>query len=227
MGFGIAIIWIQIKMHMEFLIEDASGGRMPECLLPKILGEYGTTHTWRIHPYKGIGSLPKNLDYGNDPVKQALLNDLPRLPGGYARTPGIDAVIVIMDVDSRECKNFLAELKNLAAKKSPTLNVIFRLAIEEIEAWYLGDKNAVLRAYPNGKRPQKKLEKYQQDSICNTWEWLAAVIYPGGADKLKRERMAGKIKYEWAEKITPFMEPTQNKSPSFQRFYKRLLEIDV
>ena len=49
-GFGIAIIWIQIEMHMEFLIEDASGGRMPECLLPKILGEYGTTHTWRIHP---------------------------------------------------------------------------------------------------------------------------------------------------------------------------------
>jgi hypothetical protein len=66
---------------------------------------------------KGVGSLPKNLDYGNDPVKQALLNALPRLLGGYARTPGIDAVIVIVDVDSRECKNFLAELKKLAAKK--------------------------------------------------------------------------------------------------------------
>lgn len=66
---------------------------------------------------KGIGSLPKNLDYGNEPVKQVLLNALPRLLGGYARTPGIDAVIVIVDVDSRECKNFLAELKKLAAKK--------------------------------------------------------------------------------------------------------------
>lgn len=78
----------------------------------------------------------------------------------------------------------------------------------------MGDKNAVLRAYPNGKRQQKKLEKYQQDSICNTWEWLADVIYPGGADKLKRERMAGKIKYEWAEKITPFMEPNRQNRGS-------------
>ena len=42
-------------MHIEILVEDSSGERLLECLLPQMLGEQGQTHTWRLHPYKGIG----------------------------------------------------------------------------------------------------------------------------------------------------------------------------
>ena len=48
-------------MHLEVLVEDKSGSIMLEVILPKILGRKGTNHTWRIHSYKGIGRIPKNL----------------------------------------------------------------------------------------------------------------------------------------------------------------------
>ena len=43
-------------MHFEFLTEDQSSARAMEILVPKLLG---TEHTFRMHPYKGIGRIPK------------------------------------------------------------------------------------------------------------------------------------------------------------------------
>lgn len=40
-------------MHIEILVEDSSGERLLGILLPKLLGEHGTPHTWRLHAYKG------------------------------------------------------------------------------------------------------------------------------------------------------------------------------
>jgi hypothetical protein len=51
---------------------------------------------------------------------------------------------------------------------------LFRLAIEEVEAWYFGDKNALFAAYPNAKHAI--VSKYKQDSVCGTWEMLAKAI---------------------------------------------------
>lgn len=48
-------------MHFEILVEDASGELLLSALLPKILGENGTSNTWRTHSYKGIGRVPKDL----------------------------------------------------------------------------------------------------------------------------------------------------------------------
>lgn len=38
-------------MHIEILVEDSSGAKLLECLLPQILGRTGESHTWRVHPY--------------------------------------------------------------------------------------------------------------------------------------------------------------------------------
>ena len=46
-------------MHLEVLVEDKSGSIALDHILEKILGAKGSVHTWRIHPYKGIGRLPK------------------------------------------------------------------------------------------------------------------------------------------------------------------------
>lgn len=46
-------------MHIEILVEDSSGKKLLEALLPKLLGVHGEAHTWNMHSYKGIGHIPK------------------------------------------------------------------------------------------------------------------------------------------------------------------------
>ena len=201
-------------MHIEILVEDASGEKLLEALLPKLLGDQGSPHTWRVHSYKGIGRIPKNLKPGTDANKRILLDRLPSALRGYGKTPGIDAVVVVVDSDRRNCVEFLAELKALVAACNPAPNTMFRLAIEEVEAWYLGDQQALRAAYPRVRADV--LDRYVQDSVCNTWELLADAIYPGGSAAIKKAGwpLPGRIKYEWAEKIGPLLEPDSNVSPS-------------
>ncbi len=83
---------------------------------------------------------------------------------------------------------------------------MFRLAIEETEAWYLGDQTAVLKAFPRAK--VSVLAGYVQDSQGGTWEVLANAVYPGGAAEVKRAGwpLPGQLKHEWADKIGPHVD---------------------
>jgi hypothetical protein len=202
-------------MHLEILVEDSSGEKLLDAILPKILGENGKTHTWRLHAYKGIGRIPKGMSAGVNPTNRMLLDNLRKLLSGYGKTPGVDAVVVVLDTDSRNCRDFLAELNDILSSCNPAPNTLFRLAIEEIEAWYFGDKSAIINAYPKAKK--EILNQYQQDSICGTWELLADAIYPGGSGAIKKAGwpIPGQIKHEWAEKIGPHLSLSENISPSF------------
>jgi hypothetical protein len=210
-------------MHLEVLVEDASGKIALETLVPKVLGAQGTAHTWRIHAYKGIGRIPRNLQAGADPTKRMLLNQLPRLLAGYGKTPGVDAVMVVLDSDTRPCTDFLEELKAIAALGH--LNTLFRLAIEEMEAWYFGDRDALKAAYPRAKA--KALNGYIQDSVCGTWEMLADAVFPGGVATIKKQGwpLSGQVKCEWAERIPPYMDIEANQSPSFRKFVQGLRRL--
>jgi hypothetical protein len=212
-------------MHIEVLVEDSSGEKLLAQLLPKIWGDQGEPHTWRLKAYKGIGRIPQGLTAKADPAKRILLDQLPRLLQGYGKTPGIDAVVVVLDTDRRDCKAFLQELKSVAGKCEPAPNTLFRLAIEEMEAWYLGDRAAVLSAFPRARR--EVLDRYTQDSVCGTWELLADAIYAGGAAAIKKVGwpLPGQIKHEWAEKIGPFMNHYQNESASFRKFRDGLVRL--
>jgi Domain of unknown function (DUF4276) len=205
-------------MHIEFLVEDSSGEKLLAQLLPRILGEQGELHTWRLKAYKGIGRIPQGLTAKADPAKRMLLDQLPLLLQGYGKTPGIDAVVVVLDTDRRDCKDFLQELKSLAQGCKPAPRTLFRLAVEEMEAWYLGDREALLKAYPRAKR--EVLDRYVQDSACGTWELLADAVHAGGVAAIKKAGwpLPGQIKHEWAEKIGPFMSLDDNASPSFGKF---------
>jgi hypothetical protein len=61
-------------MHIEILIEDSSGEQLLKCLLPRILGDQGEPHNWRLHSYKGIGRMPRGLKTTADPAKRILLD---------------------------------------------------------------------------------------------------------------------------------------------------------
>lgn len=204
-------------MHIEILVEDSSGEQLLQVVLPKIIGPQGEPHTWRLHAYKGIGRIPTGLVPKADPAKRILLDQLPKLLRGYGKTPGIDAVVVVLDTDKRRCSDFLSELNTTAATCHPAPNTLFRLAIEEIEAWYLGDHEALLAAYPQAR--QDILGKYIQDSACGTWELLADAVYPGGSLAIKKHGwpLPGQVKHEWAKKIGPLMHPEKNISPSFEK----------
>jgi len=205
-------------MHLEVLVEDSSGAKLLEALLPRIIGLQGEAHTWRLHIYKGIGRLPAGLSSKEDPAKRALLNQLPRLLAGYGKTPGIDAVLVVLDSDRRDCKVFLQELQELATKCNPAPNTMFRLAIEEMEAWYLGDREALMKAFPKARKDV--LNRYEQDSVCGTWELLADAVHPGGSAAIVQAGwpLPGQVKHDWAEKIGPLMDIEHNLSPSFCKF---------
>jgi hypothetical protein len=212
-------------VHIEILVEDSSGEQLLSVLLPKILGLKGEPHTWRTHAYKGIGRIPLGLRTTADPSKRILLEQLPRVLRGYGNTPGIDAVVIILDSDRRDCKAFLKELKKIAKECGQSSNIMFRLAIEEMEAWYLGDRRALEAAYPRAKR--NVLSRYVQDSVCETWELLADAVHPGGSLAIKKAGwpLPGQIKHEWAKAIGPLMSPDGNTSPSFGKFRSGLLRL--
>ena len=207
-------------MHFEVLVEDQSGGIALDVVLEKILGKSGQSHSWRLHPYKGIGRIPANLHAVPNPRKRLLLNHLPRLLRGYGRSlqPGRDCVLVVIDLDTQDCIKLKQELLGVLQACNPRPTTLFRIAIEEGEAWLLGDRDAVKAAYPNAKDPV--LNSYAQDSICGTWEILADAVHPGGSAPLKRAGYptAGRSKCDWARNIAPRMDVSRNQSKSFQVF---------
>lgn len=212
-------------MHFAILVEDQSGKAMLDILVPKIAG---VEDSFEVHPYKGIGHIPKGLSPKTDPEKRILLDQLPRLLAGFGTTfskygenyPA--AVIVVCDLDDRNLGAFTKELRGLLDKIRQVPRTAFCLAIEEGEAWLLGDLLAVKAAFP--KAQNSVLENYKNDSICGTWELLADAVYPGGAKSLEAQgyRVAGAEKLRWAREISPHMDIDRNKSPSFAGFVAAL-----
>ena len=206
-------------MHFEVLVEDLSGSIALEQILEKILGANGSAHTWRIHPYKGIGRLPRNLRGVANPSNRSLLDNLPRVLQGYGRSlTDSSAVLVVVDSDDKDCVAFKQDLLRVLSACNPRPKTLFRIAIEEMEAWLLGDRAAVKSAYPNAR--DAVLNSYVQDSICGTWEVLADAVHPGGSAPLKQVGYpaAGAAKCEWAREIAPCLDIDRNLSKSFQVF---------
>lgn len=201
-------------MHIEVLVEDSSGAALMRHLMPKLLGEAAGEHEWRIHDFKGVGRIPKGLTLTSDARTATLLDKLPRMLEGYGKS-GYEAVLVLVDTDRHDATVFRRDLEALLAQCPNAPKTVFGLATEEIEAWYFGDRTALLEAYPKADR--KVLNKYQQDAVCGTWEMLADALVKGGAAALKKQgfHKAGEFKHECANRIGPRMEVSRNHSPSF------------
>ncbi len=91
---------------------------------------------------------------------------------------------------------------------------MFRIAIEETEAFYLGDKKAIRKAF--GKCRQTPYQNYVQDSVCGTWEVFQSVI-----------DAPYEAKVSWAKAIAPHLSTATtgknaNRSPSFLQFLRAL-----
>jgi len=211
-------------MHFEILIEDKSGKELLDILVPKIISPQ---NTFRTIDFKGIGRIPKKLHKEPDPKKKTLLNKLPAILKVYGKSYNQEdcTVIVVVDCDRRDCVSFKQELLYVLNSIDPKPNVFFRIAIEEIEAWLLGDKAAIEKAYP--KFDRREYGEYRQDSVIGTWEKLADItLSRTTANYLKKAAYPeiGKQKIEWVQKIGGNMDINQNASPSFNCFKQKLEE---
>ena len=212
-------------MHFEILVEDLSGKKALDILIQKIVG---IQHTYNIHPYRGIGHIPKNLTNPTSVNTDLLLNQLPIQLRAYGKSYANDStkvVIVVCDLDNNCLKTFRQALFTVLNACNPKPKTRFCIAIEEGEAWLLGDIPAIKTAYPKAK--DNILNGYQNDSICGTWELLADAIFAGGANVLGKKPwyVIGKEKSAWAQKITPYMNVNQNASPSFCYFRDKIREL--
>lgn len=209
-------------MHYMFLIEDASSEILVRILMDRI-ADNREDITYDCKSFRGIGGFtPKNT------VKETrtnkLLNDLATYLRGFDRSlQGFPAVIVVVvDNDDRDPADFKQEMHHVAEINNIRIDHVFCIAVEEMEAWLLGDSAALQKAYPNARN--NVLQRYEQDSICGTWELLADAIYSGGRKKMMAlpygER--GKIKAEWAKNIGQYMIPEDNVSPSFRNFMQEI-----
>lgn len=131
---------------------------------------------------------PKNLGVKGDASKHILLDQLPRLLRGYGTTFAnypqgyLPAVILVCDLDDKCLKVFRQELFNILDICNPKPEIRFCIAVEEGEAWFLGNILAIKAAYPKAK--DIVLNAYINDSICGAWERLADAVYNGGSTAL-------------------------------------------
>lgn len=200
--------------HVEVLVEEPSMEAALRELLPKIL----TGVSFQIYPFQG---------------KADLLQHLPHRFRGYASwLPENWRIVVIVDRDDDDCLQLKDHLEQIAkaagfitkahAGDTP-YSVINRLAIEELEAWYFGDWDAVKAAYPRVSVNIPQQAKYREpDAIAGgTWEAFERILKKAGYFK------TGLRKIEAARTVASYMNPAHNRSPSFQVLRKALLDINV
>lgn len=181
-------------------------------LLPRILG---SQIDFQIHP-----SLSKN----------DLLKKLPERLKGYSKwLPDEWRVVVIVDRDDDECVRLKRRLEEMASRarlrtRSSThgseWQLVNRIAVEELEAWYFGDWEAVRMAYPRVPETLPNRSGFRDpDAIRGgTWERLEKVLKEAGYFS------TGLRKIELARELGGLVDPNRNRSQSFNLFRDALIE---
>lgn len=121
-------------MHFQFLIEDQSGAALIEILMQRISLTNGDI-TYNCKPFKGLGGFTKKNTI-KETKSGKLLNDLATYLRGFNKSlqyiPAV--IIVVLDNDTRNTEEFLAELNRVAQLNMITVDHVFCIAIEEVEA---------------------------------------------------------------------------------------------
>ena len=200
-------------MHLEFLVEEASLESALTQLLPKILP---LTVSSKIHAFRG---------------KTDLLAKLPnRLKGYQAWLPRDWKLVILIDEDREDCLELKQKLEEMAilsglitkssCQKNKSFQVLNRIVVEELEAWFFGDVQAICQAYPKVSANLATQQPYRDpDAIKGgTWEALERVLRRAGYHQ------GGLEKYKASSEISQYMNPESNRSKSFKVFYRGLLQ---
>lgn len=176
--------------RIEILVEEPS---MEECLkviLPKLVSnDWVLNQNYFIRKHQGKSDLKKSI-----PTKVNAFR--------YSHEPV--AVIILHDQDSSDCKILKHSL--IESCGITTIPILIRIVCKELESWYLGDLEAIERAYPRFN--------------CNNYINKAQFRNP---DNLNAKDKLKKILPEYKEifsskEISKYMNIRQNRSESFKQF---------
>lgn len=196
-------------MFFHILVEGLSDVPTVREIMCRHVGVAEGAH-FRIHPHKGKGELPKTQKALAD---FSLLGQLPATLRAYAHKGQNHCIVVLMDADRDDCLKLKKNLVSMWSKLNPKPpKVLFRIAIEEMESWFIADTNAVLAAYPTANVAH--LTTIPPDSVVGAWEELAKSI---GLDP---EKCSGADKEDWAIAISPKLDLDNPKSPSLATFIR-------
>ena len=216
-------------MHIEILCEDKSGSVVLEYITARFLQDNDFDCTYAIRPHRGKGRMPDNFLVKPNRFASGLMDLLPAKVRAYADVyaPNELILVVVMDSDNDSYNKIYTELERVMQKFGCKLPYVIGISVEEMESWLLGDRQAILSAYPQAS--MTVIDNYEQDSICGTWEVLARAIYGNSAERLIKigYPAIGQYKYEWASTISPYLKIYENKSPSFKRYIKQLTRVMV
>jgi hypothetical protein len=192
--------------RLEILVEEQSMEEALRHLLPKIVQDRAR---WKV------------INLGS---KGRLLKKLPSKLRGYKSQ--MDAgerikVIVLVDQDKDNCHALKQRLETMAreaglqsktaAGESGAFQVVTRIVVEELEAWFMGDTEALKTAFTS-LRGAKFPSSFNHPDNGGTWERLQRFLKQNG---IYRNRLP---KIEAARKIAEHMDPARNLSRSFQVF---------
>ncbi|MBE2237818.1 MAG: DUF4276 family protein [Caldilineaceae bacterium] len=198
--------------HLEFLVEEPSTEAFVRALLPRLLPDHCT---FDVHAFQG---------------KDDLLQKLPSRLRGYARWLPLGwRIIVLVDRDDDECQvlkrqldsmTLAAGLQTRTAAGAANWQVVNRLAIEELEAWYFGNWPAVRSVYPRVAHTIPAHAGYRDpDTISGgAWEAFERILKRHGYFK------TGLRKIEAARAIGAHIDPVNSSSHSFRKFVEAIHE---
>lgn len=199
-------------MRIEVLVEGASDEPVVREVLKRHFKLSEHRH-FKVHPHRGRGQFPDPLQ-PQQLVHPGLLNQLARKLAAYGNSlTSEDWVLVLLDLDDDNCVDLLAQLKQLLRtlpNKPP--NVLFRLAIEETESWFIADFEALKAAFPDRPLSKLKQKKIVPDAIVGAAERLAEHL------GIKPDQLTGTQKRKWALQIAPHLDFDTPCSPSFSKF---------
>ena len=198
--------------HLELMVEEPSMEAFLRAVLPGLLGP---ETTFEVYPFQG---------------KDDLLHKLPQRLQGYTKwLPPSTRVFVIVDRDDDGCHELKALLENIASRSGlrsrsraskKRWQVVNRIAIEELEAWYFGDWQAVIESYPGVSRTVPSKAQYRNPDAVRggTKEAFERVLKRAG------HFVTGLRTVEAARAIGTRFVPERSTSHSFQKLHQAVLE---
>ncbi len=197
--------------HLEFLVEEPSMEAFLQALLPRLLPD---DCTLAIHPYRGKHGLLRNLNG--------------RLSGYKNWLPPDWRLFVMVDRDGDDCRELKASLEDAAVQSGLRTRsqadvcwqVVNRIVIEELEAWYFGDWEAMRKAYSRVPQSIPNRARYRDPDAVpgGTWEAFERILQRHGYFE------TGLRKIEAARAIAAHIDPQRNRSHSFAAFREVLAE---
>lgn len=192
--------------RLEILVEEPSMEAALREIMPRILRDRA--------PWKPI----------NMGSKDKLLKALPARLRAYRKR--IDngeniKIIVLVDRDSDNCEALKHKLETIAHEAGLTtktavngkgdFQVVTRIAIEELEAWFMGDVDALKAAFTSLKSANFP-RTFNNPDNGGTWERLHRFLKRHGIYRNSYPKIQA------ARTIAKHMEPGRNRSRSFQAF---------